>query len=180
MHNIRIGLMIVLILTTVLLSPIPTAACSCAELGPAQMEMERSTAMFKGEVLDIKDANHTRKVLIKVEEAWKGVEESQVIVVTGLGGGDCGFEFQVGREYLVYASGEQSLSTNMCDRTSWVQSKDASEDFEVLGQGVAPNTIVDLSDEFKPLSDGVIVWVGAGLFIILLVVVILVKWSKSY
>src|SRR5258708_4102213 len=39
---------------------------------------------------------------------------------TGLGGGDCGFDFEVGKQYLVYAFNDEAgeLSTNICTRTT--------------------------------------------------------------
>jgi hypothetical protein len=41
-------------------------------------------------------------------------------VVTGAGGGDCGFGFEVGERYLVYASRRESgeLTTGICSRTN--------------------------------------------------------------
>jgi len=43
-------------------------------------------------------------VTLQVQEAWKGVEDNLIKVHTGFGGGDCGFAFREGEEYLVYAS----------------------------------------------------------------------------
>lgn len=167
-------------MTTILFLPIPTAACSCAEPNSVHEELEQSSAVFQGKVMEIKDSSHTRKVLFEVKESWKGIEQTQIIVVTGMGSGDCGYDFNIGQEYLVYAKGEQSLSTNICDRTSSVQSVQVSEDLEKLGQGITPNTIVDLSNEFNMLPGGIWIWVGAGVIIIIIIVALSKKWRKSY
>ncbi len=50
-----------------------------------------------------------------------------VTVFTGMGDGDCGFNFQIGKSYLVYANnetqdGEELLRTNICTRTAEVTS----------------------------------------------------------
>jgi hypothetical protein len=44
-------------------------------------------------------------------------------VRTGLGGGDCGFRFEVGKRYLVYAFADDSgrLSTGICSGTAMLQ-----------------------------------------------------------
>jgi hypothetical protein len=39
-------------------------------------------------------------------------------VTTGWGNGDCGFDFEVGKEYVVYASDEGQLETSICSGTS--------------------------------------------------------------
>ncbi|MBW9234790.1 hypothetical protein JQK62_21625, partial [Leptospira santarosai] len=80
--------------------------------------------------------------MFEVAETWKGVSESQVFIITGSGGGDCGYEFQVGQDYLVYATestmyGNQAeLVTIICDRTTELGS--AQEDLAVLGKGKEP------------------------------------------
>jgi hypothetical protein len=68
-----------------------------------------------------------------VTASWKGVRPSErVHVLTGRGQGDCGFDFRVGVEYLVYArrlpSGE--FLTDICTRTK--PAVDAKEDLATL------------------------------------------------
>jgi hypothetical protein len=45
--------------------------------------------------------------------------QQEIAISTGLGGGDCGFPFQRGLEYVVYAfrNSEGRLETNICSRT---------------------------------------------------------------
>jgi len=60
-----------------------------------------------------------RRVSFKVSEIFRGDVGASVIIRTGLGGGDCGYAFEVGSSYLVYAhqvpTGE--LTTGICSRT---------------------------------------------------------------
>jgi hypothetical protein len=62
-----------------------------------------------------------RKVRIQVHEVLSGVDPSQseIEVLTGQGGGDCGYSFQVGTDYVIYANkdAEGSLVTGICSRT---------------------------------------------------------------
>ena len=89
--------------------PSITSACSCAELPSVEEEFERSQAVFSGKVVDVREKRsikgyQTKSVLFEVTNTWKGVKQSQIIITTGQGGGDCGFEFKEGQEYLVYAN----------------------------------------------------------------------------
>ena len=132
--------------------PAVTSACSCAERPSAESELKSSKAVFSGKVLNIKERKVngylTKSVLFEVTNTWKGVEESQVIITTGQGGGDCGFRFIEGQEYLVYANesdmyGAKSLVTIICDRTDTLSR--LQEDLEVLGGSKPPAKKVDLS-----------------------------------
>lgn len=137
--------------------PSPASACSCAELPSAAAELERSTAVFSGKVLAIKEKRSlqgymTKSVTFEVSNTWKGVKESQVLIATGQGGGDCGFNFEVGKEYLVYANhsdmyGANALSTGICDRTNEMAS--LQDDLDTLGEGKPPVEKVDLASEQK-------------------------------
>lgn len=62
-------------------------------------ELERSDAVFTGKVIEIQEKKQlnglTKKyVLFEVKKTWKGISQSQVILTTGMGGGDCGYEFE--------------------------------------------------------------------------------------
>ncbi|HEY0462219.1 MAG TPA: hypothetical protein VGC97_24005 [Pyrinomonadaceae bacterium] len=101
-------------------------ACSCA-LPSRSLEKqiaiayEKSAAVFYGEVVEItRDPEKFYvKVKFKVEKSWKNQIESEVVIQTGEGGGDCGYPFNIGQKYLVYAYGDKnSLGTNICQRTS--------------------------------------------------------------
>lgn len=138
-------------------SPIPVQACSCAKLPGVEEELEQSKAVFSGEVINIKEKVNTsgyryKSVLLQVHHIWKGVKESQVIISTGLGGGDCGFDFAKGQEYLVYAFtsdtdmyDSDTLSTNICNRTNTIHA--GQKDLEILGEGENPTDKISLIEK---------------------------------
>ena len=178
--KILLTMLLSVLFSLISMSIVPTTsyACSCVEPPSVEDELERSQAVFSGKVLEVKEQKDFRgymkkRVLIEVAETWKGVSESQVFITTGSGGGDCGYEFQVGQEYLVYATestmyGSQAeLVTIICDRTTELGA--AQEDLAVLGEGKEPTVQVDLTVE----KSNLMMWVIAN---IILVIVIFLAW----
>ena len=113
-------------------------ACSCI-VPDSQLDLlEISDAVFLGRVLDIdrKFEGYGYSVKFEVEKYWKGIFENNVIIGTGFGGGDCGYRFENGEDYLVYAYGDNTLSTNSCSRTKLLAS--AQDDLRELGEGNLP------------------------------------------
>ncbi len=57
----------------------------------------------------------------QVADSWKGVTTMTVVIRTAVSGASCGYTFEAGKQYVVYAyhfSGV--LETNMCTRTNEV------------------------------------------------------------
>jgi hypothetical protein len=54
-----------------------------------------------------------------VAKAWKGAGAERIVVWSGSGGGDCGYPFEIGQAYLVYAHhmDDGELTTGVCTRT---------------------------------------------------------------
>jgi hypothetical protein len=102
------------------------SACSCAgEQIPCQAYSEAS-AVFLGTVIESRTVAskqgdfemQSRLVRLSIDTPFRGVEGAEVEVMTGLGGGDCGFAFSQTRQYLVYANlYEGKLHTGICSRT---------------------------------------------------------------
>ncbi len=72
-----------------------------------------------------------------VDQHWKGVSSATIKIRTGLGGGDCGILFSLGRTYTVYARKidaydlvDEHLYTGLCDRTA----RAGREDVRILRQ----------------------------------------------
>nr|WP_236838635.1 hypothetical protein [Caldalkalibacillus salinus] len=138
-------------------SPHTSYACSCAEPLPVNEEMERSAAVFSGKTVDMFDKNENSSTLssadpiavkFEVEESWKGVNQSQVIVYTVRESASCGFEFELDQQYLVYAQERDGeLDVSLCSRTTHLSN--AQEDIDELGQGDKPTeqVSIDLEDE---------------------------------
>jgi hypothetical protein len=81
------------------------------------------------------------EVVFSVESAFVGVGEPQVSVFTGQGDGDCGYRFQAGQRYLVYASrepGTSHLATSSCTNTKLLA--EAGKDMDFLRQLPADRT----------------------------------------
>lgn len=164
--------------------PSITSACSCADLPSVEEEYERSKAVFSGKVVDIKEklslkGYTTKSVLFEVTNTWKGIEQSQIIITTGQGGGDCGYNFIKGEEYLVYANESimneaKSLVSTMCDRTGVLSS--SQEDLEVLGEGQPPIEEVNLSGKHN--RNHIYIWAAVAVAIGIVVFFILYKRKR--
>ncbi len=92
-----------------------------------------------------------RVAQFSIEESLNGIDQKSVEVVTGMGGGDCGYDFKTGERYLVYGNpnkvqttaGERPitvlsngpavtalLTTTICSRTRPLA--EATDDIELI------------------------------------------------
>ena len=140
-----------------------SAACTCmSPKRPACEVYWQTAAIFVGRVVTIQaeeapsntganDLTSTvssqqdmaRVVIMEVLEDWQGVDgEKRVEVRTGAGGGDCGFDFEDGETYVVYANRARQtsrLETGICSRTAKLE--DAAIDLAYMrGLARADNT----------------------------------------
>ncbi len=171
---------------TILIGSFPsiTSACSCAQPPSVEDELERSKAVFSGKVINIREKRSlngytSKSVLFEVNNTWKGVKQSQIIITTGQGGGDCGFDFIEDEEYLVYAYestmyGEETLITIICDRTTELGS--AQEDLEILGEGQPPIEKIDLTDKHE--GNHLYIW-GTVILATAIVLILIIKRRKK-
>ncbi|OMF38356.1 hypothetical protein BK133_02210 [Paenibacillus sp. FSL H8-0548] len=152
----------------IILRPSHVYACSCAERLTVEAQLSRSDAVFAGRVLEVKNnrqsnGSMTKSARFEVSQTWKGSDDSQIIVHTGQGGGDCGIHFEEGQEYFVYAhpstmyGDKELLVTIICDRTAKLS--EANEDLAILGEGKAPTNQVDLEEE-QNKDSALIVWLS--------------------
>ena len=128
------------------------SACKCIQATPEQ-NLEKSSAVFSGRVVDVvkpspaerqsprrnEDPNFLSgvKVTFKVSEVWKGDKKQRFVVSTSESSASCGYSFQEGEEYLVYASGEEvKLQTGLCSGTKPLAT--ARTDLAVLAEGKTP------------------------------------------
>jgi hypothetical protein len=96
---------------------------------------KQSQAVFVGKVMQINPQGYGVSMKFRVENVWKGRLSQEVTIFTGQGDGDCGYRFEVGESYLVYASGHERLSTNICQRTA---PRSVDGDMKLLGKGKLP------------------------------------------
>ncbi len=124
------------------ISSLKVLACSCGFGGGAPcQEFWRADAVFAGTVvasgkINVEEAGYKfdrRLVHLTVDQPVRGMQSSEVDVITGWGGGDCGYGFKLGQRYLVYAYRDeknQSLATSICTRTRLLS--EADDDFAFI------------------------------------------------
>src|SRR5207249_568634 len=74
-----------------------------------------------------------RAIRISLDEVFRGLEGAEVEVLTGFGGGDCGFGFKQAQQYLVYAyrsENDGNLHTSICTRTKSIS--EANDDLTYI------------------------------------------------
>lgn len=134
--------LLALIAGVLLLAPGRALACSCAPVGSPAEEMARSAAVVAGRVLRIDappggmvSTGDPVHVVLQVDRVWKGPASSTLVIVTARHSVSCGFPFEVGEEYLVYArAADGELHASMCSRTAPLAS--AAGDMAALGPGM--------------------------------------------
>lgn len=154
-RSFRLLLAVVLAGIPWLVHPQPAAACPCLDQRP-DFEAALATAeiIFVGRVVEIEGGKPPllfdnpiaktvmpgvwnrirrraffRQVKFEVLTAWRGIDTRSAVVLTGQGGGDCGFIFDIGREYLVYGSDTDGYYfTHICTRTADLGSPRAAAD----------------------------------------------------
>ena len=102
-------------------------ACSCEYPSSPDDALKNSDAVFSGKVLSLQETNTGYMkssadpvvVTFEVDDVWKGPQTKTITVSTAASSASCGYEFQEGEKYIVYANGqESSLSTGLCSRTT--------------------------------------------------------------
>lgn len=140
---IRWSAVLVVAAAVFLANPGCAFACSCLPPGTPQEELGKSDAVFAGKVVQVSGqvdggAAETVEVRLEVSQVWKGAESRTVLLKTPGSSASCGFNFEQGREYVVYASQQEgNLTAGLCSRTSPLAS--AADDLAVLGSGTAPS-----------------------------------------
>lgn len=133
-------------------------ACSCIAPVTPQEALESSTAVFTGKVVSTEVQNGVMissgdpvTVTFDVSKIWKGSESQTIVITTAREDASCGYTFEKGKEYIVYAYGEENeLGTNICTRTNMLAN--AQEDLQELGEG---KIITDISTNDKePKEEG--------------------------
>ncbi|MCM3711317.1 hypothetical protein [Sporosarcina luteola] len=171
-----VGLMLLVLLWW---KPLDVSACSCIMPPSPEEALDKADAVFSGEVVEIVENKkffggaYGRTVHLKVDKAWKGIKESETSITTGYDDGDCGYSFEKGQKYLVYASASNmyvpgTLSTTICHRTT--ELSNAAEDLNELGEGQEVSN--DGSQE-ETLDEGIIRWWVFGLFVLGLLAIFL-------
>lgn len=163
-------------------------ACSCVMPSPPNVAFGEANAVFSGRVTDIsggagplarllslvgiyREVDYRRSVTLEVVDSWKGVDATRTTINTYLGGGDCGYEFSRGSEYLIYGyENNGRLMTTICTRTTALSASSATDDLTFLAtQPTIPLTPIGRSSAFIWITGigGIVVLVSlAGFFFI--------------
>jgi hypothetical protein len=137
------------------ITPATALACSCAHPPPPEpnatinpvarvpdkdevvFEGTVTNAQLKGSLFDTKPGelfsadldqdSPYMLVTFNVSRSYAGQQGKTVELKTGMGGGDCGYPFEVGKQYLVYAWKDESgkLSTGICSGTGLLEERKA-------------------------------------------------------
>jgi hypothetical protein len=171
--------------------PCPVFACSCAPPGTPIQELNRSGAVFAGKVVAI-DAPSNLPILttsfpfinflsssadpvsvtFDVSDVWKGPAYRQLVVTTVRDSASCGYPFQVGETYLVYATEQGAeLTTNLCSRTNSISQ--AQSDLVALGPGTAPT--LDSAPQRSPINSLLLALGGVSIVLTGLILLLLRK-----
>ncbi len=123
-------------------------ACSCLPFGDESVtkQVARSKtdarAIFSGKVLKVirNLEKHQITVKLQAEKSWKGTVPRKITITTASDSALCGYNFEVGQSYLIYAQGASAkdLQTNLCTRTARIS--DAKADLRALGKGKIPRS----------------------------------------
>ena len=154
---ISFSLIAFLLATVFTTFPSVSHACKCVEVQSVEKELESSEAVFSGKIIDIRTEKDNRKILFEVEETWKGVSQTQIILKDEWS--SCSLDFIEGESYLLYADDFQGeLTTNICDRTKELSG--AGEDLATLGKGTMPTEEVDLKNQLRnPVVRYIYIWI---------------------
>lgn len=125
-------------------------ACSCAQPGSPSEELEKFSAVFAGRVVSVRHSydpdgrsvtrDDRSTIGFEVSAVWKGTVYEEMNITTPPTGGSCGFTFEEGEEYIVYAYDspcvEGGYTTGICSRTALLGQ--AQGDLDAFGEGNAP------------------------------------------
>lgn len=144
-------------------------ACSCvASLEPEKKQVQQaftdSTAIFSGEVLAISESRADKNSLLvkfKVTKLWKGGSKNEITITTNKESSMCGYRFEVGKKYLVYANGlKNELFVENCSRTTNISNNGDVRHLNKLkryfGDGVS-RRLIPLPTRWPIAEDGVLI-----------------------
>lgn len=110
----------------------------------AKQELVDTPMGVPADAMSMTGSGQHRLVTVRVLRTYREEIGKTVTVVTGLGEGDCGFDFETGKKYLIYANRTpaDSFSTDICSGTTALE--EAGPALRLL-RGEAP-TAEDLMD----------------------------------
>lgn len=125
---------IIAAVTTMMAIP-PVYSCSCVPTPPPEQAFQDADAVLMGKVISIQNGpgQYYITAKLRVSKIWKGERDfSTALITTSDDGAMCGFNFQTGKSYVIYAYKNQDgrFQTNNCTRSR--SSEHATEDLAYL------------------------------------------------
>jgi len=97
-------------------------SCSCVPPPPPAQAFQEAAAVFMGKAISIQagPGPYVITAKLRVSRIWKGEKTFLLEILTGNDGAMCGFNFQEGKSYVIYAYKNQDgqLETNNCTRST--------------------------------------------------------------
>ena len=141
MPSMKLGLVVgVGMILSGWLSNAPIAlACSCVADVSTSEQFENATIVFVGTVGGISRAGGQPEVTFANVRGWKGTVEEGMVVKTGFG--DCGVNFEIDREYVVFGQGVKNVEANICNGTQLSTEALIKDLDDISGATASPGTV---------------------------------------
>jgi hypothetical protein len=159
-------------------------ACSCIPAESPAESAAKANAVFRAQVvvverLEGRQGAQYQRAALRVTTVWKGTVTTETMIYTGSNSADCGYPFQMGGEYVIYANTNTAtndwpsaaLTTSICSRTRPVA--EAADDLAAFGPGHPPTpslpntgTGSDAVTSSGPLIPGDLI-IAAGILVLL-------------
>jgi hypothetical protein len=100
-----------------------------------------------------------RIVAIRASRVYRGGNEQSFTVITGMGYGDCGFDFRTGQSYLVFATQIESglYFTSICSGTNLLEHSGPAVRF-LRGEAPAADDLLDVTSYYERMRPQ---WTGS-------------------
>jgi len=140
----------------VLLVPAAAFPCSCIPSRSPCFVAGTEEVVFVGTPTAVEDAGvrnglPTLRFRFQIDEAIQNTHVKTADVLTPLGTGACGFPFEKGHKYLVYASGRGGIySVSLCSRTGPLEER--RDDLELLREAASGSVRPRLFGKIYPMQ----------------------------
>lgn len=139
-----------IVMALLAIAPPQAGACSCLPPGDVLESMGESEAVFLGTVVNsathrsgdapwwariksffgmqVNPQTEDQRVSLRIDEPFKGVGAATVEVTTASSSAACGYTFEIGRQYVVFASrNDGNLWVSLCSSTARLQDFPAAD-----------------------------------------------------
>lgn len=100
-------------------------ACECMDLGP-QAQIDSADVVFDGTVIYVNTnwMSGGMKYTFQVHQTWKRRTDTLMVINSGFASTDCGYDFEEGKRYLVFARKKFSFKTDFCAGNTLIEEAD--------------------------------------------------------